>query len=150
MYGALIRRQVRSGLERESRGDYGAVLKNMSADIHQVFPGDHALGGERHTRHAVEQWFERLFRLLSGLSIKPRNIVVSGLPWDTVVAVEWIATASPQDGEPYRNEGTHIMRMCWGRLVELRTYLDTEKVANTCRRLAEVGVEEAAAPPITD
>jgi ketosteroid isomerase-like protein len=150
MYGALVRRMVRSGLERESGGDYSAVVEIMAPEIHQVFPGDHALGGERHTRDGVERWFERLFLLLSGLSIEPRNIVVSGLPWNTSVAVEWIATASPKDGVPYRNEGVHIMRMRWGRLVELRTYLDTEKVTSACHRLAAAGVEEAAAAPITD
>jgi len=49
---------------------------------------------------------------------------------------------------PYENEGTHVLRFSWGRLVGLHAYLDTQKVEEVCERLAKEGIEEASAPPI--
>jgi hypothetical protein len=41
------------------------------------------------------------------------------------------------------------MRLRWGKAVEVRAYLDTEKVTAIADRLSEAGFDEAAAPPIT-
>ncbi len=76
-------------------------------------------------------------------------MVASGWPWNTVVAVEWRATATLGDGTPYSNVGAHIIRIRWGRAVYIHAYEDSQRVADACRRLAQAGVEEAAAEPIT-
>ncbi len=62
--------------------------------------------------------------------------------------VEWVNRARPADGLPYENEGTHVLRFWWGRLLGLHAYLDTQKVEETLDRLAGEGVLEASAPPI--
>jgi hypothetical protein len=36
-----------------------------------------------------------------------------------------------------------------GKGTYVRAYLETERVADACRRMAAAGIEEAAAPPIT-
>lgn len=77
-------------------------------------------------------------------------MIVSGPPWDFVVGVEWLAHAIPKAGEPYINEGAHIIRIRGGRVVYLHAYEDSQKVANACQRMAEAGIDEAAAPPIVD
>ena len=51
-----------------------------------------------------------------------------------------------RNGQPYANEGAHVLRLRWGRIVYLREYLDSQRVAEVCRRLAERGVSEAADP----
>ena len=76
-------------------------------------------------------------------------MVAKGWPWRTVIAVEWVGRATLQDGEPYLNAGTHVMRLRWGRIVYIHAYEDSQAVAEACRRLVANGVEEAAAPPIT-
>jgi hypothetical protein len=63
VYRALIRRRVVSTIERLSTGDYKPVVAQLAPDVHHVFAGDSALGGERPSRVAVERWSERLFRL---------------------------------------------------------------------------------------
>ena len=75
-------------------------------------------------------------------------MLVRGWPWRTVAIVEWVDRARPADGVPYVNEGTHVLRLSWGRVVGIHAYLDTQKVEEVCERLAEAGIEEAAAPPI--
>jgi len=107
------------------------------------------LGGERHSRDAVRRWFERLFRLYD-LRFDVQRVFVAGPPWDLLVGVEWIGHATPKAGEPYVNEGAHIIRMRRGRVVYFHAYEDSQKVAAACRRMAEAGIEEAEATPIVD
>jgi len=72
-------------------------------------------------------------------------VIVSGPPWDLLVAVEWLAHATPRAGEPYLNPGAHIIRIRRGRVVYLHAYEDSQKVAEACRQMAAAGIEEAAA-----
>jgi ketosteroid isomerase-like protein len=64
MYKAIARRKVRGLFEALSRGDWEAAMSDVAPDVHHVFPGDNAIGGERHSREAMERWFERLYRLI--------------------------------------------------------------------------------------
>ncbi len=66
MYRMIVRRIVRSAFAALSRDEL-SVLDAMSTDVHHSFPGEGALGGERHTRDDVAAWFHRLHRVLPGL-----------------------------------------------------------------------------------
>src|SRR5919199_2574666 len=108
MYKAIARRRVHASFDALSRGDYTVAVGGLADDVHHVFAGDHALGGERHSRATVERWFERLLRLFE-LSFEIRRINVAGPPWRLVVAVEWLADVRPKIGASYTNEGAHII-----------------------------------------
>lgn len=149
MYHAIVRRRARGIFGSVSEADFPSVLRSVTDDVHHVFAGDHALGGERHSKEALELWFERLHRLFPDLSVDVKEVTAKGWPWRTVVALEWTARATFRDGEPYRNAGAHVVRMRWGRAAYIHAYEDSQRVADACRRLAESGIEEAAAPPIT-
>jgi ketosteroid isomerase-like protein len=149
IYRTFVRRRVRGSFAALSRGDMQAATKGMAEDVHHVFPGDNAFGGERHSRQAFERWLERLTRLIPDLEFEVREVAVRGWPWDTAVAVQWTDHGHTADGQPYSNEGAHWMRIRWGKAVEVHAYLDTEKVTVLAERLAEAGFDEAAAPPIT-
>lgn len=147
MLSFFVRRRIRVVFDALSHGDYGVALDRMVDDVHHVFAGDHALGGERHSRDAVRRWFERLFRLFE-LRFEVRRMIVSGPPWDLFVGVEWQAHATPRSGEQYLNQGAHIIRIRWGRVVYFHAYEDSQRVAEACRQMADSGIEEAAAAPI--
>jgi ketosteroid isomerase-like protein len=149
MYKAIARRKALATFEALSRGDWEAAIKDVAPDVHHVFPGDNAIGGERHSKEAMRRWFERLYRLIPDLRFDVKHIAVKGWPWDMTVAVEWADHGHASDGEPYFNEGAHWIRLQRGKATYIHAYLDTEKVTEICRRLAEGGVEEAAAAPIT-
>lgn len=104
----------------------------------------------RHTPAALRLWFERLYRLFPRLSFSVKHIAVSGWPWDTTVVVEWHDKATLATGAPYDNDGVHVVRLRWGRLVSLHAYVDTAVVADACRQMANNGVAEARAPRIED
>ena len=147
-YRYAVEGVVRLAFGRLSAGDYQTLLKACASDVEHTFSGDHALGGTRHSREALGRWFERLYRLFPGLNFEVKRVLVRGWPWRTVAVIEWVDRARPADGVPYVNEGTHVLRFSWGRLVGLHAYLDTQKVEEVCERLAEAGIEEASAPPI--
>lgn len=150
MYRATVKRIALRHFAELSKGNYELLLAGVTPDVHHVSPGDNALGGERHSRESMRRWFERLQRLFPTLRFEIRGVSVSGWPWNTMVAVEWTNRGEATDGEPYVNEGTHVMRLRWGKADYVHAYLDSEKVTRTCDRLAAAGLEEAAASPITD
>ena len=148
MYKTIAKRKAKANFEKLSAGEWRATLADIAPDVHHIFPGDNAMGGERHSRDAMERWFERVYTLFPKLSFEVKRIAVHGPPWDMWVAVEWVDSAQPRGGIPYENEGAHWIRLQRGKATYIHAYLDTEKVTEACNRLAEQGVEEASAPPI--
>lgn len=149
MYHAVVRRVARRTFAQVAAKDYGAVLASCSPDIHHRFGGDHALGGERYTREALGRWFERLGRLAPTLAFDVQDVWVKGWPHHTVAVIRWEATQTLPDGSGYRNHGVHVVRMRWGKAVEIDANEDSQLVADSLRVLAAHGIEEATAPPIT-
>ncbi len=150
MYHAIVRRSVAQVFAALSRGDYEVALAGMAPRFEHIFSGSHPIGGTRHTAEGMRRWFERLYRLNRNLSFTIKQIAVSGMPWNTTAIVEWRDTATLASGEPYVNDGVHVIRMRWGKVVSLHAYLDTEVFADACRRMADQGIDEAAAAPIED
>jgi ketosteroid isomerase-like protein len=150
VYQYIIRRVTRSMFERLGRGEWQAIVRDLAPDVHHVFAGEHPLGGERHSRRAVELWFERLGRLFPQHHFDVHRVISRGGPWNTWVAVQWTAHLHPQQGAPYLNEGAHWIHLRWGKVTYFHAYLDTDLIARACREMAELGVAEAASPPIAD
>ncbi|MBV9081719.1 MAG: nuclear transport factor 2 family protein [Acidobacteriaceae bacterium] len=104
--------------------------------------------GERHDKEALGRWLGRLGRLGPGLTLRVHDIWVKGLPHNTVIIVRWSATDTLPDGSPYHNHGVHIIRMRWGKIVEIDANEDSQAVAESLRMRAHYGVTEASADPI--
>ena len=145
-----VERNVRETFYRVGQRDYETLVGQTGPSLLHVFPGDHALGGTRHTRDALRCWFQRLFLLFPELRFEVKEVAVRGLPWDATIMVQWENQGRAADGQPYSNQGTHVLRLRWGRVIYLHEYLDSQRVAEVCLRLARQGVREAAAEPITD
>ncbi len=126
VYTFFVRQRIEQGFESLNQGDYESVLEGISPSITHTFSGTHALGGTRHSVEAMRQWFQRLYLLTPELNFTIKSIAVSGFPWDTTIAVEWVDAAKPADGSEYVNEGVHIIKMRWGKVVYLHAYLDTQ------------------------
>jgi ketosteroid isomerase-like protein len=150
MYAYFVRQFVQQTFESLNQGDYESVLKGVSPSITHTFSGTHALGGTRHSIEGMRQWFKRLYLLSPKLEFAIKNIIVSGFPWNTNIAVEWVDSAMPADGSEYVNEGVHIIKMRWGKAVYIHAYLDTQLVEALFKRLSAYGMAEASALPIED
>lgn len=150
MYKLIVERKTRGIFDAIGRHDVEGATKDVADDVHHTFPGDNALGGERHSKEAMIRWFERLFRLLPEMTFEVKKVTVRGWPWKTIVMVEWRDWGKSADGVDYENEGAHALILRWGKGTYVHAYLDTEKVTAVCDRLAAAGIEEAAEPPIVD
>jgi ketosteroid isomerase-like protein len=150
MYRRFVKKKARWIFERFSAGDYEALLNEEASQLLFVYPGKHPLGTTLTDVRAVRLWYERFFRFFPDIKFTLKDVVAKGGPWNTKVVVEWTAHATTPDGQPYENEGVHVLHIRWGQAVGIRVYLDSQKKAATFQRVAENGIAEAAAPPITD
>ena len=150
MYHAIVRAKLRSVFDALNVENYQPVLTSLAPRFEHAFPGDHALGGTRRTMEATRRWYERLPRVLPKVQFVVDRIVVSGWPWRTVGYVEWRDSGHTLDGEPFRNQGVHVITLAWGKVTSVMVYCDTLKLKEVLLRNAAHGEAEAAAAPIDE
>lgn len=148
MYHAVVKRLATRFFERVNAKEYEPLLEGCAVNVHHRFGGNHALGGERHDKEALRRWFHRLGRLAPGLELTVGDVWVKGWPHDTTVIIRWTGTQTMPDGSPYENHGVHIVRLRWGKVIEIDANEDSQLVAEALKVFASYGVDEAIAPPI--
>lgn len=149
MYHSIVKRIARKNFLRVNQKDFDALLADCVPAVHHRFGDHHSLGGERHDREALRAWFGRLGRLGKHLTITVQDVWVKGLPNDTTIIIRWSATDVLPDGMPYQNRGVHIVRMKWGKIVDIDAHEDSQAVSDNLAKQAAHGVEEAIAAQIT-
>jgi len=150
LYRRFVHGKARWIFERFSAGDWEALVSSEAQNLLFEYPGKHALGTTLNDLDAVSLWYQRFFRFFPDIQFTLKNVLMKGGPRKTTVVVEWEASATMPDGQPYDNQGIHILIIKMGKATGIRVYLDTQKKAAKLQSLAEHGFEEAAAPPITD
>jgi ketosteroid isomerase-like protein len=147
MYHALVRRKITAAFAGLSAGRIEAITDELSPRVH-YFVGTHALSGTRRTPEAIRAWYERLLRLLNGISFRLEEVRVSGWPWRTQVEAIWTETNYGTDGVKTSAEGVNLIEVRWGRVTQVRIYPDTAALERTLQRIAAKGTAEALAAPI--
>jgi len=150
MYHSIVRKIITQGFRDLSRGNYEAVLKRFSTDVHFFFEGEHAMGSELHSLPAVRRWFQRVLQLFPGLQFDVRQVIVSGWPWDTVAVTQLQVAATLRNGQPYRNSLVQIVRLRWGRVIDDYLLENTQMLVAALEQQAQAGIAEALAAPIHD
>jgi ketosteroid isomerase-like protein len=134
VYKFIVKRIVRRMFGLLSEGDYEPLVKQFRPQSRFMFAGDHVLGGERRGQEEVRQWFQETLRRFPGLQIVPQEIVVTGWPWNTVIANHLAISAPRPGGREYRNEGMQLLRLRWGQVVEDLIFEDTLALEAELRR----------------
>ena len=142
MYKFIVKRIVRRTFAGLSKGDYESVVKQFRPQSRFMFAGEHALGGERRGQEAVREWFQEMQRRFPGIQIVPREVVVNGWPWNTLIATHLVISAPRPGGREYRNEGMQLLRLSWGRVVEDLIFEDTLALDAELRRSEHSGERE--------
>jgi ketosteroid isomerase-like protein len=150
IYRSIVEWQLRRAFAALNRGDHSPVLAAFGAPVEHVFFGDHALGGSRHTMTSIVPWYRRLKTVFPDLHFDIQSLAVRGMPWSTVALVEWRDRFTLRDGTRRGNQGVHVLRLKWGKVVSLRVYCDTQVLASVLRDLETQGVADAGMPPIDD
>jgi ketosteroid isomerase-like protein len=126
------------------------MIGGMADRFSYRFYGESALSGERHTIEGLRRWWERSFRLLPNVTFDVEEVVVAGGPWATRIAGRVRVHAPLPDGSSYDNVFMQNLHMRWAKITEIHTLEDTAVLQRTLDHLAELGVAEAHAEPITD
>ena len=150
MYHSIVRKRIIGLFDAVGRGDAQPVLDAFAPRFTHMFLGGTALGGARKTLAATKAWYERLYRLLPGISFELGEIRISGAPWNTLAVVDWRESNLGADGVATENFGRHIVHLAWGKMTWLAICPDTVGLKTTLDRLAAAGFAEAHAPPIVD
>ncbi|PDQ34291.1 MAG: polyketide cyclase [Candidatus Lumbricidophila eiseniae] len=148
VYSMIVRRKVRSTFDQINSGNYQAMVDGLGTPFEYVFHGEHALGGRRVSKEAMNRWWERTFRLLPGAKFDVREVLVNGGPWNTRIAVRSRVSGPLPDGERYENTVYQFMTLKWGKVVSVETVEDLQVLERALRAVADAGNEEAAAAPI--
>jgi ketosteroid isomerase-like protein len=150
MYRMIVRRQYLRAWRAMNEHNYQAIIDQLASDFRVTFIGATSLGGTRTSRQAMAAWFQRLFRLLPDARFELREIAVDGPPWNTRIAGLITIRATTPLGEPYENVFVQFVRLRYGRITWYEIHEDSLRFWRLCQRLAEHGIDEAVAPPITD
>ncbi len=148
MYHSIIKHNIKKAFQSVNDHQYGQLTKGLSPAIRHHFSGDHALGGTRHDLKTVNEWFQRVGRLLPDLNLTITNVVVKGWPNNTLVIAQWTAAATLANGDAYRNQGVHFVALKWGKITEMTVYEDSQAVAHALEKQYESGIIEAKAPQL--
>lgn len=148
MYHFFVRRKISNAFAGLSAGSIAAITRELAPTATHYFVGTHALSGTRRTPEAIQAWYERLLRLLQGISFTLHEVRVSGWPWRTQVEAIWTETNNGTDGVATSAEGVNLIEVRWGRVTSVRIYPDTAALERTLQRIAAKGTAEAMAAPI--
>jgi len=135
MYSWIVKQALRR-LEKQLAG--GEVDKLMAAyadDAVLVFPGESSFGGEHRGKAAIRAWLERFVGLKPTFDLG--DAAVAGPPWNMRIFFQFTDGIVAPDGFDYRNAGMEYVRMRFGKIVEHRVALDTQKVAELDSHLSE-------------
>jgi ketosteroid isomerase-like protein len=127
MFSWILRRVFRVMIGRLNAGDPRPIVRMFAKDAHLVFPGDSSFAGDHRGKAAIEAWFARFAAL--GPTFVVHDVTVAGPPWNMRAAVRFSDRIEVPGADDYENEGAICLRMRWGRVLEDRTYLDTQRVA---------------------
>jgi ketosteroid isomerase-like protein len=127
LYRATVRLMLRRNIASYQAGDPAPLLATMASDVHFVFPGESSWKADVHSREEVARW-ERRF-LEAGLRLEPQEILVSGPPWNTKIALHFTdELTTPAGDRIYDNAGVIFGTARWGKLTEFVVYEDTQKL----------------------
>ncbi len=144
VYHTFVRRQIRRAYALISTGQLDELVAQFAPNAVFSFPGEHVLGGEFHGPDAVRAWFTEVRRLFPDFRLEPRRILVEGGPLHTHAATWFAVSGTFPDGSPYRNEGTQLLELERGRVVEDRLFEDTKIVIDALDHLRALGMDPGA------
>ncbi len=149
MYHAIVKKRLRRSFDEINRGNYEAIVRQFAtSQVEHWFSGDTALSGRRCTSEEIQEWYDRLAVIFPTLHFDITKLIVTGWPWDTHGVIEWVDQVKDLNGNEYSNQGVHIIRLKWGKAVELHVFCDTKLLGDICSTLGDQGNAAAVESPI--
>ena len=141
MYSWMIRQALRRLEAQLSGGEVDKLMAAYADDALLVFPGDSSWSGEHRGKAAIRAWVQRFVDQKPTFTLGDAG--VAGPPWNMRIFFQFSDRIVAPNGFEYRNAGMEYVRMRFGKIVEHRVHLDTQKVAELYKHL-EAGAPAAA------
>jgi ketosteroid isomerase-like protein len=135
MYSWIVKQALRRLEKQLTAGEVDKLMAAFADDAVLVFPGDSSFGGEHRGKPAIRAWVERFVSLRPEFDI--HEVGAAGPPWNMRIFFRFSDRIVAPDGFEYRNTGAEYLRMRFGKVVEQRVALDTQKVAELDSHLRE-------------
>jgi ketosteroid isomerase-like protein len=150
MYKTIVAKRVRTIFDEINKGNYRSMIDGLATPFEYRFLGDHPLSGRRTKAATMDQWWQRVFRLVPDGRFTIHQVVVQGHPFNTRIAVRSTISAPLPSGETYSNDVMQFMRLRLGKLTHIETLEDTAKLERYLATLDPVANPDAVASPIND
>lgn len=148
-YRWILKTRIIKGFDELNKQNYHYLTNLFADNVTYEFEGEHSLGGTRISKAGVEKWFDRLFRLLPSKFVI-NSISVSGPMWNTTAIIEFTDTVTPKFGQSYNNNGIQVVKLSFGKVYKIHTYVNTNKVINALNILYDNRIQEAKADKIEE
>jgi ketosteroid isomerase-like protein len=106
--------------------DVDDILTFFSDEASCTFPGTSALGGFYLGKKKIKRFLEKLYIFVPDICFQVLGTFTS----EKALAVEWISTGISKKNIPYENRGVSLLVVENDRIMEMRHYLDTERLRN--------------------
>jgi ketosteroid isomerase-like protein len=128
-------------------GDHTSLLDAYAEDFVLHFnEGPHRWSGEWIGKAGMDRFLQNF--TAAGIQGEIRQIATSGPLWTLTMWVRFDDHADAPDGSRiYENSTVLVLRTRWGKVVEQHDYyVDTQRIVDLDRKLAELGVEPVGRP----
>jgi ketosteroid isomerase-like protein len=126
LYPRAVELLLQRNLAALRAGDPEPLLKLDADDVRFTFPGSSSWAGTLHSKQELRGWIGRFLEI--GLELHADEVVVSGPPWNTTIALRCTDHLDAPDGtRVYTNRAVLWGRVAWGLLREYEVYEDTER-----------------------
>jgi ketosteroid isomerase-like protein len=134
MYRKIVAAKTRTVWRSINARDLDAPWKMAAEDMRFTFVGTTPLGASFVGRDRFRAWLGAVFERFPDISFDLQEVIVSGWPWHTRIAVRIAIAATLADGSSYENEAVQWITLRWGRMIDDWVLEDTLALDDACRR----------------
>ncbi len=132
MYRMIVAARTRAVWKQINARNVDAPYGMAAESMQFTFVGATPLGASFQGRDQFKRWLEAVFVRFPDIAFTVRDVVVSGWPWHTRVAVRLGITATLVDGTRYENDAVQWITLRWGRMLDDWVLEDTLALEQAC------------------
>jgi ketosteroid isomerase-like protein len=134
MYRKILAARTRAVWRSINARDLDAPWKMAAEDMRFTFVGATPLGASFVGRDQFRAWLGAVVERFSDITFYLQEVIVSGWPWRTRIAVRIAIAATLVDGARYENQAVQWLTLRWGRMIDDWVLEDTLALEDACRR----------------
>ena len=121
----IVKRMVRSSVDKAFQGDVESAFANFSDDGVYDIPLDISAGGTAKGKKAAIDWFHRWYEQFPKRKLIMKNISFAAWPLSptNVCMMEWTCEETDKEGKEFKYDGVTVMEMRKGKGIRTTEYI---------------------------